>query len=68
MGKNNKVEQEQFQEVQYRMSEGESFDYCFNGYSDWKEIKDEKFHKLRQEYLKAAKELEAYVNQKADGL
>ena len=40
--------------------EDEGFDYCFIHYSDWEEIKDKKFHALREAYIKAATELEAY--------
>jgi hypothetical protein len=40
----------------------EGFDYCYVHYSDWSEIKDEKFHKLRKKYLKAQKKLSKYVN------
>ena len=36
-------------------------DYCFQSYSQWEEIKDEKFHRLRNEYLDAAEALERYV-------
>lgn len=59
-----KDEQEWWDSVHYRMNE-EGFDYCFQSYSNWKEIKDEKFHQLREAYLKAAKELEEYVNSKS---
>lgn len=59
------VEQlEYFENVKYRMKE-EGFDYCFDGYSDWKEIKDKHFHKLRNNYLNAMKELKEYVNKKS---
>lgn len=44
----------------YRM-DAEGFHYCFDGYSDWKEIDDPKFQELRVAYLKAAEELESYV-------
>jgi hypothetical protein len=40
----------------------EGFDYCFRCYSNFEDIKDEKFHELRKAYLNAAKELEKYVN------
>ena len=42
-------------EVLYRIRE-EGFDYTFDGYSSWQEIKDERFHQLRLNYL-AAKEI-----------
>ena len=41
----------------------EGFDYCFRCYSNFEDIKDEKFHELRKAYLKAAKELEKHVNE-----
>ena len=46
--------------------DAEGFHYCFESYSHFDEIKDERFHELRLAYLKAAKELEDYVNQKAE--
>lgn len=39
----------------------EDFSYCFDGYSRWEDLKDEKFHELRQNYLDAAKKLEEYI-------
>lgn len=41
----------------------EEFHYCFVHYSDWSEIKDEKFHALRSEYLAVAKKLQQRVDQ-----
>jgi hypothetical protein len=58
-------EQELWKDVQYRM-DAEGFHYCFQGYSHWEDIQDEKFHALRIAYLKAAQELEDYVNQKVE--
>lgn len=46
--------------VQYCI-ENEGFDYCFVNYSSFDEIEDEEFHKLRKEYIKAAKKLEKYI-------
>ncbi len=43
--------------------DNEGFDYAFVHYSDFKEIKDETFHKLRLAYIKAAKELEKYLEE-----
>ena len=54
-------EKENFRSVGYRMR-NEGFHYCFDGYSDWNEIKDEKFQKLRLKYLDAAEKLKKYVN------
>ena len=58
-------ELENWQSVQYRMDE-EGFDYCFEKYSHWGEIKDEEFHRLRLEFLKSMKELREYVNNKVE--
>jgi len=44
--------------------EAEGFHYCFEWYSTFEEIEDEKFHELRLAYLKAANELENYVYSK----
>ena len=52
---------ENIERLQYKM-ENEGFDYCFREYSDFKEIKDKEFHKLRKKYCKIADELEDYVN------
>jgi hypothetical protein len=58
-------EQELWENVQYRM-ENEGFHYCFKYYHNWKEIEDEEFQKLREEYLKSAELLEQYVNNKVN--
>ena len=39
----------------------EGFDYCFEGYSDFKEIKDLEFHRLRNNYLIAREALIDYL-------
>ena len=52
---------EDFADLRSRMNQ-EGFHYCFVGYSHFKEIKDEEFHRLRENYLKAAKELGIYLN------
>jgi hypothetical protein len=41
--------------------ENEGFDYCFVNYSSFTQIKDKKFHELREAYLKAYEDLEKYV-------
>ena len=56
---------ELWEAVQYRM-DAEGFDYCFDGYSYWDEIKDKEFHRLRLDYLRSAKELREYINKKVD--
>lgn len=47
-------------------TESEGFDYCFDGYSSWKDIDDPIFHDLRANYLKAKKELEQYIKRFAE--
>jgi hypothetical protein len=54
---------ENFQNVRYRM-DNEGFDYCFKHYSSFEEVEDEKFHSLRESYLKIIEELEEYVESK----
>ena len=56
-------EQEEWDSVQYRM-DNEGIDYCFEHYSSFEEIKDEKFHELRLQFLKSLKEIQNYVNEK----
>ena len=41
--------------------ENEGFDYTIFGYSSFEDIKDEKFHLLRKEYLVARTKLAEYV-------
>ena len=60
-------ELENWQRVQYRMDE-EGIGYCFESYSDWKEIKDEKFHELRLDFLKSMNNLREYVNNQVETL
>ena len=57
------MDKEEFKHIQYRMRE-EGFDYCFDGYSSWGDVKDKEFHKLRKAYLKAKNVLETYVKSK----
>jgi len=59
----NKEEKENWRYIQYRMDE-EGFNYCFDGYGNWEEIKDDEFHKLRLNYLESAKLLRDYINKK----
>lgn len=54
-----------FNDVAYRI-DSEGFDYCFEGYSDWEEIKDEEFHYLRLKYLESMRALQEYVYEHAD--
>lgn len=43
--------------------ENEGFDYCFMCYSSFKDIEDEKFHELREAYIKSAKDLQKYIDE-----
>ena len=56
-------EQDEWNAVRYRM-DNEGIDYCFEHYSSFEEIKDEKFHELRLQFLKYLKEIQNYVNEK----
>ena len=40
----------------------EGFDYTFLEYSDFEEIEDEEFHKLRKNYIRAANKLRDFFN------
>jgi hypothetical protein len=60
-------ELEKWKSVEYRMKE-EGFDYCFNGYSSWKEIKDKKFHSLVDQYLDISKRIKELVDSKIKNL
>ena len=44
----------------------EGIDYCFRNYSDFPEVKDTEFHRLREAYIAAADALENYVNANSD--
>jgi hypothetical protein len=56
-------EQDEWNAVRYRM-DNEGIDYCFEHYGSFEEIKDEKFHELRLQFLKSLKEIQNYVNEK----
>lgn len=49
----------------YRIAD-EGVDYTLRCYSDFEEIKDEKFHELRKAFIKAAEEFEEYVGFKGE--
>ena len=61
----NLIEEENWEFLKHKMDD-EGFHYCFDGYSNWKEIEDEKFHQLRENYLKSAKELKEYIIKKSN--
>jgi hypothetical protein len=56
---------EDWEAVNYRMRE-EGIDYCFEHYSNWDEIQDEEFHRLRLGFLQYMKEIREYVNKKIE--
>jgi hypothetical protein len=41
--------------------EAEGFDYAFSFYSDFKQVKDEEFHRLREAYCAAKEALSDYI-------
>lgn len=51
------------EEIDYLRSkvEQEGFDYCFTGYSDFLDIKDDEFHTFRKAYCDAAEALKKYL-------
>ena len=46
--------------------DSEGLEYAFVNYSSFEEIKDERFHELRKEFLYAYRELDRYLNTIAD--
>jgi hypothetical protein len=60
-------EQSQWENVAYRM-DAEGFHYCFASYSSFPEIQDPEFHRLREDYLRAAELLEKYITEKTADL
>lgn len=56
-------ELENWSMVDYRMRD-EGIGYCFEHYSEFEEIKDEEFHRLRLEFLKSVKNIREYVKSK----
>ena len=56
---------ENWQMVEYRM-DNEGLEYCFKHYSSFEEIKDEEFHKLREELLDSMKKIRDYVENKIE--
>ena len=64
-GVTTKVDLELWKSIHYRMGE-EGFDYCFESYSNWDEIKDDEFHRLRKNFLRSMKELRTYIDDKVN--
>ena len=44
--------------------DNEGFDYCFCNYSSFDEIRDERFHELRKNYLDVRQALADYIELK----
>lgn len=45
----------------------EGFHYAFVHYSSYSQIKDEKFHELRKNYLKSIEEMKNYIVEAMNG-
>jgi hypothetical protein len=60
-------ELENLENVSVRMRQ-EGFDYCFRHYSNFSEVKDERFHILREAYKRAAEDLENHVHSRISEL
>lgn len=45
--------------------ECEGFEYAFCSYSDFEDIEDAEFHRLRRAFIQAAKALRVYVNERS---
>ena len=45
--------------------ESEGFGYTFMSYSNFDDVKDQRFHELRQAFVNAAKELATYIDVEA---
>jgi hypothetical protein len=61
------IESEDWENLHYRM-DNEGFDYCFLNYSNFEEIKDDKFHQLRLKYIETSKELRKYIEDKFNSI
>ncbi len=59
------IKENTFEYVHYTMHH-EGFDYAFCNYSQFKKIKDKRFHELRKAYIAAQEELEEYVLSKSE--
>jgi len=58
-------ESDKWNAVQYHMDQ-EGIDYCFEFYSNFMEIEDEKFHELRLSFIQSMCDLRDYVNEKCE--
>ena len=48
-----------------KIARKKGFDYCFNDYSDWEEINDPEFQKLKYQYIRSAQLLEKYMREQS---
>ncbi len=58
---------EEMQSVRDRIEAEGSMEYTFLHYSNFNDISDKKFHKLRKKYIKAAKKLDTYIGERSVG-
>lgn len=56
-----------WQNVDYRMS-SEGMEYCFMNYSEFEEIEDEEFHKLRESLISLMTEMHNLVDKRITNL
>lgn len=54
------MKKSELKEIQ-QIIDNEGFDYTFANYSSFSDIKDEKFHELRNEFLNARAKLGKYL-------
>lgn len=66
---NNSLEKEleNWKQLDYRLN-NEGMDYALRHYSDWKEIKDKEFRKLKKKYLQVTDRLIELVAEKINEL
>lgn len=64
---NLREELEDWYNLEYRM-DNEGFEYCFRQYSDFDEIKDEEFHKLRQTVIANMENMRNMVRDRIENL
>jgi len=60
-------QEEEWRLLHHKMG-SEGFSYCFVDYSHWNDIKDESFHVLKNNFVKAQEELESYIEDKIEQL
>lgn len=65
LGEDESPTEEDWDYVKSKMK-NEGFHYCFVNYSHFEEIKDPKFHRLREDFIDASNNLEKYINEKAN--